>query len=222
MKIASMENENGISALLNTNFDKNEVVVKKFSKYEELILADLSEFDLILVDMTHTRCIELIQYLKQTTKIPVIYLTDRYNKSPYESEIDDKDFIIHSYTREEFVQYTLNKVEEINNAKVISFGFCSMEVDNGIFRIGNDILNLTKSEVTVCVILINNLGKTLTKEEIVEEMTKKGLNTTDRSVREHIRKIRVEFEKVNLTPIKTVRGKGYTWILESCEIDSNK
>jgi hypothetical protein len=29
MKIASMEYENGISALLNANFDKNEVVVKK-------------------------------------------------------------------------------------------------------------------------------------------------------------------------------------------------
>ena len=214
-----MEYENGISSLLNANFDKNEVVVKKFSKFEELILEDLSEFDLILVDMTYTRCIELIQYLKQTTKVPVIYLTDRYNKSPYEAQIDDQDFIIHSYTREEFVRYTLKKVEEINNSKVISFGFCSMEVDNGIFRIGNDILNLTKSEIEVCVILIRNMGKTVSKEKIVEERNKKGLTTTDRSVREHIRKVRLEFDKVNLAPIKTVRGKGYTWVLESCEVD---
>ncbi|MGO3018013.1 MAG: winged helix-turn-helix domain-containing protein [Anaerococcus sp.] len=218
MKIASMENENGISSLLNSNFDKNEVVVKQFSKFEELILQDLSEFDLILVDMTHNRCIELIQYLKQTTKVPVIYLTDRYNKSPYEAEIDDKDFIIHSYSREEFIRYTLKKVEEINNSKIISFGFCSMEVDNGIFRIGNDILNLNKSEIEVCIILIRNIGKTLSKEEIVEQMNQKGLKTTDRSVREHIRKVRLEFDKVDLSPIKTVRGKGYTWVLESCEI----
>jgi DNA-binding response OmpR family regulator len=220
MKIASMEYENGISALLNANFDKNEVVVKKFDDFQDLILADLSEYDLILVDMTHKRCIELIQYLKQTTNIPVIYLTDRYNKSPYESKIDDKEFIIHSYTREEFVRYTLKKVEEINNSKIISFGFCSMEVDNGIFRIGNDILNLTKSEITVCVILINNMGKILSKEEIVKEMEKRGISTTDRSVREHIRKIRVEFDKVKLAPIKTVRSKGYTWVLEKCEIDN--
>lgn len=81
MKIASMEYKNGISNLLNSKFDENEVVVKKYENFEDIILEDdLSEFDLILVDMTHTRCIELIQYIKQTTNIPVIYLTDRYKK----------------------------------------------------------------------------------------------------------------------------------------------
>lgn len=218
MKIASMENENGISNLLNSKFDENEVVVKKYENYEDIILEeDLSEFDLILVDMTHTRCIELIQYIKQTTDIPVIYLTNRYKKSPYEQKIDDKDFVIHSYSREEFVKYTLKKVEEINNSKIISFGFCSIEVDNGIFRIGNDILNLTKSEINLCIILIKRMGHPVSKEMIVKEMAKMGIETTDRSVREHIRKIRKEFDKVKLAPIKTVRGEGYTWVLESCE-----
>lgn len=219
MKIASMENENGISNLLNSKFDENEVVVKKYENYEDIILEeDLSEFDLILVDMTHTRCIELIQYIKQTTDIPVIYLTNRYKKSPYEQEIDDKDFVIHSYSRDEFVKYTLKKVEEINNAKIISFGFCSIEVDNGIFRIGNDILNLTKSEINLCIILIKRMGQPVSKELIVKEMAKMGIETTDRSVREHIRKIRKEFKKVKLSPIKTVRGEGYTWVLESCDL----
>lgn len=219
MKIASMENENGISNLLNSKFDENEVVVKKYENYEDIILEeDLSEFDLILVDMTHTRCIELIQYIKKTTDIPVIYLTNRYKKSPYEQEIDDKDFVIHSYSRDEFVKYTLKKVEEINNAKIISFGFCSIEVDNGIFRIGNDILNLTKSEINLCIILIKRMGQPVSKELIVKEMAKMGIETTDRSVREHIRKIRKEFKKVKLSPIKTVRGEGYTWVLESCDL----
>ncbi|MSS77614.1 response regulator transcription factor [Anaerococcus sp. AGMB00486] len=218
MKIASMENENGISNLLNSKFDENEVVVKRYENYEDIILEeDLSEFDLILVDMTHNRCIELIQYIKQTTDIPVIYLTNRYKKSPYEQELDDKDFVIHSYSREEFVKFTLKKVEEINNSKIINFGFCSIEVDNGIFRIGNDILNLTKSEINLCIILIKRMGNPVSKELIVKEMAKMGIETTDRSVREHIRKVRKEFKKVKLAPIKTVRGEGYTWVLESCE-----
>lgn len=213
-----MEYKNGISNLLNSKFDENEVVVKKYENYEDIILEeDLSEYDLILVDMTHTRCIELIQYIKQTTDIPVIYLTDRYKKSPYEQEIDDKDFVIHSYSRDEFVNYTLKKVEEINNSKIISFGFCSIEVDNGIFRIGNDILNLTKSEIDICIILIKNTGQAVSKETITKEMKKMGLETTDRSVREHIRKIRKEFKKINLFPIKTIRGEGYSWVLESCD-----
>ena len=91
-----------------------------------------------------------------------------------------------------------------------------MEEDNGIFRIGNDILDLTKFEIAICAVLISNMGKTLSKDQIVEQMGKKGLKTTERSVREHIRKIRLEFDKANLNPIETVNRKGYRWVLDKC------
>lgn len=216
MKIASVEYENGVSQLLNSRFDKNDVMVNKFDNLEDLIGINLKEYDLILVDMTHNKCLQVIQYIKQTTNIPVIYLTERYNKSPYEQEIEDEEFIIHSNTREEFVNHVFEKVEELNDTKIVNLGFCTMEEDNGIFRIGNDILDLTKFEISICAVLINNLGKTLSKDQIVEEMAKKGLETTERSVREHIRKIRLEFDKANLYPIETVNRKGYRWVLDSC------
>ena len=216
MKIASVEYENGVSSLLNSNFDKNEVVVHKFDQYEDLIDKDLEDYDLILVDMTHNKCLQVIQYIKQSTNIPVIYLTDRDPNNPYEQELDDKDFIIHSNTREEFVNHVFRKVEEINDTNIIHLGFCTLEEDNGIFRIGNDILDLTKFEISICSVLITNMGKILSKDEIVESMGKKGMETTERSVREHIRKIRQEFKKADLNPIETVNRKGYRWVLDSC------
>ena len=216
MKIASVEYENGVSSLLNSNFDKNEVVVHKFDQYEDLIDKDLEDYDLILVDMTHNKCLQVIQYIKQATNIPVIYLTDRDPNNPYEQELDDRDFIIHSNTREEFVNHVFRKVEEINDTNIIHLGFCTLEEDNGIFRIGNDILDLTKFEISICSVLITNMGKILSKDEIVEAMGKKGMETTERSVREHIRKIRQEFKKADLNPIETVNRKGYRWILDSC------
>lgn len=221
MKIASVEYENGVSQLLNSRFDKNDVMVNKFDNLEDLIGINLKEYDLILVDMTHNKCLQVIQYIKQTTNIPVIYLTERYNKSPYEQEIEDEEFIIHSNTREEFVNHVFEKVEELNDTKIVNLGFCTMEEDNGIFRIGNDILDLTKFEISICAVLINNLGKTLSKDQIVEEIAKKGLETTERSVREHIRKIRLEFDKANLYPIETVNRKGYRWVLDSCTPENN-
>lgn len=119
---------------------------------------DLKGVDLILVDMTHNKCIQVIQFIKQKTKIPVIYLTERYKKNPYEQEIDDKDFVIHSLTREEFIKDIFRKVEELKEANIVSLGICSLEEDNGIFRIGNDILDLTRSEIAICSILIKNMG----------------------------------------------------------------
>lgn len=216
MKIASVEYENGVSSLLNSQFEKNELVVHKFDKMEDLVDIDLKEYDLVLVDMTYNKCLQLIQYIKQTSSTPVIYLTDRSADNPYEQKLDDRDFIIHSNTREEFVNSIFNKLEELNKTNIVRLGFCTMEEDNGIFRIGNDILDLTKFEISICAVLISEMGKTLSKNEIVEAMAKKGLNTTERSVREHIRKIRLEFKKADLNPIETVNRKGYRWILDYC------
>lgn len=215
MRIASIENENGVSSLINSHFDKNEVVVEKIESMDELLFKDCSIYDLILVDMTHNRCLQFIQYIKQKMNIPVIYLTERYQKNPYEQELDDKDFVIHSYTREEFIDDIFNKVEELSKSEVIDLGACTLDEANGIFKVGNKILDLTRSELESCSILIHNMAKILSKEDIVEEMGKRNLATTPRSVREHIRKIRVEFKKADLEPIDTITAKGYRWALES-------
>ena len=216
MKIASIEHDNGVSELLNSHFNKNQVHVDKFDIIEELIDRGPKEYDLILVDMTHNKCLQVIQYLKQTTNVPVIYLTDRSVNNPYEQELDDKDFVIHSYTREEFINNVFEKVEEMNDTRIVNLGFCTMEEDNGIFRIGNDILDLTKFEIAICSVLISHMGQILSKDEIVDQMAKKGMSTTERSVREHIRKIRAEFSKADLSPIETVNRKGYRWVLNTC------
>lgn len=215
MRIASIENENGVSSLINSHFDKNEVVVEKIESIDELLFKDCSIYDLILVDMTHNRCLQFIQYIKQKMNIPVIYLTERYQKNPYEQELDDKDFVIHSYTREEFIDDVFNKVEELSKSEVLDLGACTLDEANGIFKVGNKILDLTRSELEICSILIHNMAKILSKEDIVEEMGKRNLATTPRSVREHIRKIRVEFKKADLEPIDTITAKGYRWALES-------
>lgn len=215
MRIASIENENGVSSLINSHFDKNEVVVEKIESMDELLFKDCSIYDLILVDMTHNRCLQFIQYIKQKMNIPVIYLTERYQKNPYEQELDDKDFVIHSYTREEFIDDIFNKVEELSKSEVIDLGACTLDEANGIFKVGNKILDLTRSELEICSILIHNMAKILSKEDIVEEMGKRNLATTPRSVREHIRKIRVEFKKADLEPIDIITAKGYRWALES-------
>ncbi len=214
MRIASVENENGVSSLINSHFDKNEVVVDKIESIDEILFKDCSIYDLILVDMTHNRCLQFIQYIKQKTNIPVIYLTERYKKNPYEQELDDKDFVIHSYTREEFVYEVFKKVEEMSKKDVVDMGACVLDESSGVIKVGGQVLNLTKSEYVITTILIHNRRKIMSKEEIADIMVERELNTTPRSVREHIRKIRKTFERAKLEPIETVTGQGYRWTLD--------
>ncbi|MDO4593832.1 MAG: winged helix-turn-helix domain-containing protein [Tissierellia bacterium] len=214
MKIASVEYKNGISTLVKRYFGENEVQFTKFNDFEELILADISGYDLILIDMSHQRCLELITYIKQTTDIPVIYLTNRYKKSRFESEIDDEEFVIHSYTREEFIQKVFDKIEENRNANIIDFGKVKLEEDNEIVRIDNNkILDLTRLDVNICAVLMKNRPEILSKKRIVELLRERGVKTTERAIREHVRKIRIEFNKVGYEPIETVVKEGYRWSL---------
>lgn len=215
MRIASVENENGVSNLINSHFDKNEVVVDRIESMDELLFKDCSIYDLILVDMTHNRCLQFIQYIKQKTNIPVIYLTERYKKNPYEQELDDKDFVIHSYTREEFVDEVFKKVEEMSKKGLVDLGACVLDEVSGVFKVGGQVLDLTRSELAICSILIHRMGEILSKEDIADIMVKeRDLNTTPRSVREHIRKIRQTFARAKLEPIETITGQGYRWILD--------
>ena len=200
MRIASIENENGVSGLINSHFNRDEIVVEKIESIDELLFKDCSIYDLILVDMTHKRCLQFIQDIKQQTNIPVIY---------------DKDFVIHSFTREEFIDEIFKKVEELSKANVVDFGECTLDEENGIFKVGNKMLNLTRSEFAICTVLVHNMPMVLSKEAIVDEMEKEGINTTPRSVREHIKKIRQEFRKADLEPIDTITSKGYRWTLNS-------
>ena len=59
MRILSVENENGVSSLINTRFNKNEVLVERIDSINDLLFRDLKGVDLILVDMTHNKCIQL-------------------------------------------------------------------------------------------------------------------------------------------------------------------
>ena len=215
MRIASVENKNGVSTLINTHFNKNEVIVEKIESIDELLFTDCNVYDLILVDMTHNRCLQFIQYIKQKTNVPVIYLTERYKKNPYEQELDDKDFVIHSFTREEFIDDVFKKVKELSKKDLIEVGGITLDESAGVLKIGNQILNLTRSELSICSILINSMPGVLSKEDIVKKMADEGLSSTPRSVREHIRKIRHAFARAKLEPIETVTGQGYRWVLDS-------
>jgi len=174
MKIASVENENGVSSLLNVNFDQKEVEVDKIDEIDDLLFTDLSVYDLILVDMSHDKCLDFISYLKQKAKAPIIYLTDRSKENPWELELDDREFITHSYSREEFVNEVFKQVNKMRKTNVVEIGNLSLEEENGIFRVRNNILDLNDSEISICAIFIENMGEYITDEFITKELVKKG------------------------------------------------
>lgn len=212
MKIASVEFNNGISDLIDSYFKDEDIEITTYENFEELILADISGYDLILIDMSYYRCLELITYIKQTTNIPVVYLTQRYKKNIYESQIDDKEFVIHSYTREEFIQEAFKKIEAAKNSKVVDMGNVVLEEDNKVIKVNGNILELSNVEINICSVLIEKRFQNVTKQEIIEGLKRRNLTTTERAIREHIRKIRLKFSQAGVEPIETVIKVGYKWV----------
>ncbi len=216
MKIASVENENGVSSLLNVNFDQKEVEIDKIDEIDDLLFTDLSVYDLILVDMSHDKCLDFIYYLKQKAKAPIIYLTDRSKENPWELELDDREFITHSYSREEFVNEVFKQVNKMRKTNVVEIGNLSLEEENGIFRVRNNILDLNDSEISICAIFIENMGEYITDEFITKELVKKGKSLKPSSIPLKVKNIKKQFKKVNLDPIEKKSNLGYAWVLDTC------
>ncbi|MCI5839793.1 MAG: winged helix-turn-helix domain-containing protein [Peptoniphilaceae bacterium] len=212
MKIALIETENSVSDMIEKFVQSDSLEVVKYSQYRDLILEpDLEQYDLIAIDMRHQKCIEIITYIKQTSNVPVRYLTDRYKKSRYETDIDDKEFIIHSYTKEEFVESIMNFIQKNMQKKVDRLGDFEIDHTGGVLKYKNMIFSLSPLDVEICSALIRNVNKVLSPKMIVDEIDKYGQITTETSMREHIRIIRKEFKKININPITTVKGSGYKW-----------
>jgi two-component system, OmpR family, phosphate regulon response regulator OmpR len=176
-------------------------------------------FDLIILDrmMPTGDGINLIQYIKKTSKTPVIMLTAM-------SENNDKidglktgtdDYLSKPFEPEELflrISNLLKLYENVNKAELhFSFGSFIYNTITNSLKLNDKEIYLTEGENNLLLKLINNRNNTLSREELAEkEFDESELRKVDVG----ITRLRQKIEKTPKQPqyIKTIRGKGYMLI----------
>ena len=180
------------------------------------------DFDVILLDLMlpELNGIEVARRVREVKDTPIIIMTARDSVIDRVSGLDHgaDDYIVKPFAIEELlarVRALLRRISiEGGNAKshqtTVTYKDLTIEKENRVVRRGDEIINLTKREYELLLILMENINVVMSRKELLSKVwgydSKVETNVVDVYIRYLRNKIDRPGEK---SYIQTVRGTGY-------------
>lgn len=183
-----------------------------------LELMKSSPFDLVLLDimLPGLNGIEVLRRIRQFADIPVILLTARDAVVDKVAGLDAgaDDYITKPFAIEELlarVRAALRKKADINSKNdTLCAGELCVDINKREAKVGKNLLDLTKKEFDLIVYLLENKGKVVTREALLDGVWGYEFLGETNAVDVYIRYLRVKIEEpFDIKLIHTVRGVGY-------------
>ncbi|MGL5434454.1 MAG: response regulator transcription factor [Lachnospiraceae bacterium] len=199
-------------------------VIKAYDGYEALELLESQKVDLMIVDvmMPGLDGIRTILKVREDSSIPIIILSAK-------SEDTDKilglnigadDYISKPFSPLELVarvksqlrRYTqLGNLPPVTDEQVYKCGGLTINDDTKEVWVDDELIKLTPIEYHILLLLVRNVGKVFSIDEIYKQIWNEEAIGADNTVAVHIRHIR---EKIEINPrepryLKVVWGVGY-------------
>ena len=192
--------------------ENGEDVLKKINTLPDLILLD--------INMPHMSGLEVCKRIRDYVSCPIIFLTAYM-------EDEDKiiglksggdDYIVKPFAIEELlarVRALLRRIsiEDGNNKEhqtTVNYKDLTIEKENRVVRRGDEVINLTKREYELLLILMENINVVMSRKDLLSKVwgydSKVETNVVDVYIRYLRNKIDRPGEK---SYIQTVRGTGY-------------
>ena len=225
LKVLVVDDEVSITDICRIYLEREgyEVFIANDGK-EALEKIEKNNFDLLILDLMLPFYTgeEITKIVRQTSTIPIIMLTAKQSE---ENKIEGlnigaDDYITKPFSLKELVtrvntlfRRTIDysgKSEKFNyEDDTIKINFEKME----IYRL-NKLITLTANEFKVLKILIENKGKVLSRESIIDILFQDIYGGYDRNIDTYIKNIRSKIENNSKSPeyIITIYGLGYKFL----------
>lgn len=178
-----------------------------------------SRYDLILLDVMLPRRdgFEVLRDLRRAgVQTPVLMLTARAQEAEKVMglELGADDYVTKPFSPRELrarVKALLRRAPASNNTTTIRFGDCELDPAKPELRRNGQPVEMTALEFRLLETLLQNPGRVLTRDRLIELVWGPDTNVTDRVIDTHIVKLRrkVEADPANPRLIVSVRGLGY-------------
>ncbi|KEI91369.1 response regulator transcription factor [Clostridium botulinum] len=179
---------------------------------------DLVFLDIMLPEADGLRVCEVI---RETSDVPIIMLTA---KSQEEDKLRGFEYGADEYVTKPFslkvlaarAHAMMKRVDGKVSKKGCVFKSNGLTVDlaSGEVKINEVPVILTQKEIDLLILLIHNKGIVLSKEQILDKVWGFDYDGDPRTVDTHIKRLRHKLKDKN-TLIKTVRGRGYCFDIDS-------
>lgn len=169
---------------------------------------NLAILDIILPDGNGY---ELCSYIKKYTNMPIIFLTAKDEEQDVVKGLDigADDYIIKPFRNRELVSRINNVLRRFNTEdNKIKYKNIEINLDEKAVFVDNKNIELTMLEYKILVLLFMNIGKTITREQILEKIWDVAGNfVNDNTLTVYIKRIRTKLGEADC--IKTIKGIGY-------------
>ena len=217
--ILVVDDDYGIRSLVKKYLNENNFLVTTANSAEDAFdKINIINFDLIILDimMPGKSGLEFIKENKKKLDTPIILLTAKGEAIDRISglEIGADDYLPKPFEPKELLLRIKNIVEktQINNQKsIVDFKNVKIDLNKQIILKNNEEFKINNTEKTILEKMINNPGKTFSREEIgiIIDLDK------ERSIDVIITRLRkkIEIDPKNPKFLQTIRGAGYVlWI----------
>ncbi|HHV26864.1 response regulator transcription factor [Anaerosalibacter bizertensis] len=223
-KILVVDDEEHIVELLKYNLESNGYIVKEaYTGREVLEFVYKEKFDLIILDLMIPEIdgIEVCKILKrdlETSHIPIIMLTAKSGETDkvLGLEIGADDYITKPFSIRELLARVKAVLRRIDKKDYIKKGILKVQdividMDRYEVRKKDEVIDLTYKEFELLKILVENRGKALSRNMLLDMVWGYDYFGETRTVDVHIRNLRKKIEDDDRNPkyIETVRGIGY-------------
>lgn len=192
--------------------EKFKVGVCKNAK-ETMDAVGKQDIDLVVLDITlpDGDGFELCKYIKQYTDIPIIFLTAKDEEQDVVKGFDlgAEDYIIKPFRNRELLSRINNVLRRFSReSNEILYKKIRINLDEKSVYIDNKNIEFTALEFKILVLLFTNIGKTITREQILEKIWDVAGNfVNDNTLTVYIKRIRGKLGEADY--IKTIKGIGY-------------
>ena len=217
--ILVVDDDEGIRLLVKKYLNENNFLVSTAKSAEDASKKiEIIKFDLIILDimMPGKSGLDFIQENRKNLETPIILLTAKGepNERIEGLEVGADDYLPKPFEPKELIlrlKNILNKTKKINQKRVIQFSDIKIDLNKLIISKKNSEYKINNTEKLILEKMINNPGKTFSRENIG---TLINLDK-ERSIDVIITRLRkkIEIDPKNPKFLQTIRGEGYVlWI----------
>ena len=215
--ILAIDDEISILELIKNGLQKDGHIVSAYSSAEQVPLAKLPQYDLVILDimMPETDGFTFCAKIRSFIDCPILFLTAKTmeNDITFGLGLGADDYLTKPFRIAELrarVNAHLRREQRERHAS-INFDRIKIDLSAMELRVDNILVSLTKSEYLICEFLARNKGQVFSKEQIYEAVFSLDGDSDNSTISTHIKNIRAKLGKLDIQPISTVWGIGYKW-----------
>ena len=155
---------------------------------------------------------EICNYIKSKEDVPVIFLTAKDEESDVVQGLDmgADDYVIKPFRTRELISRINNILRryERESTNTLRAGNIIIDLDASRVYVNDKEVIFTALEYKILVLLFSNIGKTMTRDNILDKIWDVAGNfVNDNTLTVYVKRIRAKLDENDV--IKTIKGIGY-------------